>query len=237
MGIDILGIAGDSLRELVRNRTILAYAIIGGLICAALSFSIIPQFSALSMANWVRSLTPSFSALAIVGIVIVFLVGVFISGAIISAVNSGRKARFLKAARNSLDRYPTLLATNIIVSIIVGIGFVLLIIPGIYLLVRLITAQAEVVVGKKGVEASLKGSWNKTRGRFWSVFAIGIVLLVAVCIISAISGIIFTLAGARPIADFVSSFIGYSFTIMGVLIYLSLSKHKTAGRARKVKRA
>lgn len=70
---------------------------------------------------------------------------------------------------------------GIIVAIVVAAGFILLIIPGIYFMVRLAFASTAYVDRQFGVKQSLEYSWHLVKGRlFWSVF---LVLLVEIVLI------------------------------------------------------
>ena len=80
-------------------------------------------------------------------------------------------------------RFHSLLWVSFLTVIVVGLGFVALIIPGIYLGVALIvTVPALVVEGLKGTKA-IGRSFNLVQGRWWSTFGtvlLGVVLIPAV---------------------------------------------------------
>ncbi len=112
----------------------------------------------------------------ITAITIIFIIQLTITGAVISLVASikrGRKISISKALKIGLNRVPYLIAGAIVTSFVVGMGLIALIIPGLYLLVRLLLfQQACVIDGSIGV----KKSWEVTKGRFWDVAVILIVL-------------------------------------------------------------
>ncbi|MBQ4163168.1 MAG: hypothetical protein IJD84_09885 [Parabacteroides sp.] len=66
----------------------------------------------------------------------------------------------------------TYLIANIIYACIVTLGIVLLIIPGIYLAVRLQFYTALIVEENAGIIDSLKRSWTLTEGLTWPLFLI-----------------------------------------------------------------
>lgn len=68
----------------------------------------------------------------------------------------------------------TYFIASIIMSIIVCIGFCLLILPGIYLAVRLQYFTAVIVEDNGGIISSLKRSWEITKGNFWPLFLLGL---------------------------------------------------------------
>lgn len=59
---------------------------------------------------------------------------------------------------------------SIILGVIVGVGFILLIIPGIYLAVRLQLTPYFLIDKKVNPFEAISLSWNKSRGNFWSLF-------------------------------------------------------------------
>jgi uncharacterized membrane protein len=65
---------------------------------------------------------------------------------------------------------------SIIQGIIVFVGFILLIIPGIILAVRLQYASYLIVDKNLGPIEAIKTSWNITRGNTWNLFFFGIIL-------------------------------------------------------------
>ena len=241
MGIDIVGVISRSFSTLFGNQTVLIYAAIGGIISALLSVAFLSQFSAFSLTTggitsaMIQSILSLIGA-ALVALIIVILIDVFIRGSLISAANMGKAADIGKAAGQAVNRYLSFLFTLIVVAIAVGIGYVLFIIPGIYLMVKLSLAPVEAVVGRKGVVDSLSASWHATDGNFWSILVAIILMLVVVLVISGVLGVAFRFVGLTPVANFVSTFVGYAFTVMIVLIYQQIGmpvKKRKRGRSSK----
>lgn len=69
------------------------------------------------------------------------------------------------------------LLTTIIYFIIVLLGLILFIIPGIYLGIRFAFFEYFIIDKKMGVIKSLKESWRATKGNFWGLFAFSVVSL------------------------------------------------------------
>ncbi len=69
------------------------------------------------------------------------------------------------------------LLTTIIYFIIVLLGLILFIIPGIYLGIRFVFFEYFIIDKKMGVIKSLKESWRATKGNFWGLFAFSVVAL------------------------------------------------------------
>ncbi len=71
----------------------------------------------------------------------------------------------------------TLVFTGIVAGIAIGIGFVLLIVPGLFLMTIWALAAPVVVIERKGVMDALDRSRKLVRGHGWQVFAVIVVLL------------------------------------------------------------
>ena len=77
---------------------------------------------------------------------------------------------------STFNLVPSYLIASIAVSIIVSFGFVLLIIPGIYLAIRLHFYGWVIIDKEVGPFAALDKGWAVTRGAFWDIFLLMIVL-------------------------------------------------------------
>lgn len=80
------------------------------------------------------------------------------------------------------------IVVSFIVFVAVGIGFLLLVIPGIFLAVSLVFAQAAVVIEDAGVVEALQRSWSLTSGNRIRLFALGLVIVVAGAVVGAVGG-------------------------------------------------
>lgn len=111
---------------------------------------------------------------------------------IVGPVGYGISFAFLKAAREdkvevqdmfaAFKNYWNAVAANILVSIILLIGFLLLIVPGIFLACKLAFVSYLVVDRKMGAIEAIKVSWRMTGGHGWKVFLIrllGIPIVIA----------------------------------------------------------
>ncbi|HSJ18439.1 MAG TPA: hypothetical protein VK920_10125 [Solirubrobacterales bacterium] len=89
-----------------------------------------------------------------------------------------------------------LIIFGILFGFAVGIGFILLIIPGLILLTFWCVGAPAIVVEREGPIGAFGRSWNLVRGDAWSVFAALLVILIIVVVIQFILGAI-----ATPISD------------------------------------
>lgn len=123
----------------------------------------------------------------VVFIIISIIVQVTVTSATIIFVASVKKRRKIsigEALSLGVKKVPKLFVASIITGIIVGLGTLALIIPGIYLLIRLILYQQACVLEKRGL--GIKKSWKITKGHGWEIFALLIVLAIISLVISVI---------------------------------------------------
>lgn len=97
----------------------------------------------------------------------------------------------------SFDRvkpsYFSLVAVNLVAWTGIILGFFLFIIPGIYLYVKFIFTNQEVLLGKEtDITKALENSWNHTTNRWGGIFRIILIFEVPLLLIS------FTLVGLPP---------------------------------------
>jgi len=114
--------------------------------------------------------------------------GILVTG----PVEYGISFAYLKAARgdnleftNMFDvfkNYWNAVLASLLVFVIVGIGFVLLIVPGIVFACKLAFTRYLVVDQKMAVIEAVKESWRMTRGHAWRIFLIGL-LGIPICVV------------------------------------------------------
>jgi membrane-anchored glycerophosphoryl diester phosphodiesterase (GDPDase) len=126
-----------------------------------------------------------------------------------------------------LRKFGWVLLVSSATGIMVVIGFVLLIVPGVILLTRFTVAiPALVIEDRKGTD-SINRSWNLTKGHFWHVLG---TIFVAGLIAGVVSGIISTigaLAGTSWFTDWIFGSIGEIVvapfsTLVSIVLYLDL---------------
>lgn len=82
-----------------------------------------------------------------------------------------------------------LLAVSILFGIGVAVGFVLLIIPGLYLLTIWSVVAPVTVLEQPGVFDAFRRSCHLVRGNGWAVFGVIVIVFVAVAVVSLVVGI------------------------------------------------
>ncbi|MGB1696835.1 MAG: DUF975 family protein [Thermoplasmatota archaeon] len=89
------------------------------------------------------------------------------------AVSRGEKAEFSSLGYAFSRRYFPSIGVSLLVALIVAVGFVFLIIPGIYLAVKLSQTSFRFVEDEMGVIEAMKASWEDTKGHWWPIFGMG----------------------------------------------------------------
>jgi hypothetical protein len=124
-----------------------------------------------------------------------------------------------------------------LVGLVVAVGFILLIIPGIIFLTLLAVAVPALVIEGSGVTASMGRSWNLAKGYFWHVLG---TIIVAAIIAGIVSGILGALGSSNWFLGWIFGSIATIITgpftaLVSVLLYLDLrtrSEALTAGQLR-----
>jgi uncharacterized membrane protein len=169
-------------------------------------------FIGYTIINFTLGIFTSYSLMgAIVSIVSVLITCLFILGYIRNLFQAldGEEPQFSAYGQESRKIFK-FLAAYIIVLIILLIGFALLIIPGIYLTIRLQFFSAFIVDEDCGAVESLKRSWEITKGQEWPLFLL-ILTMIGIILIGCI------LFG---IGIFVATPVCYT---MGLIVYRKLN--------------
>lgn len=110
------------------------------------------------------------------------------------------------------------LAAGFVVNVLIGIGTILLVIPGIYLAVALYFVQFEVIVEEQNAIDALRTGWELTKGERLGVFLLLLVVF-AIGLASAVPGIVLGFVGAPTLLTvLVSVVVGAVAGLIGVVI-------------------
>ena len=117
----------------------------------------------------------------------------------IHAVQQGRRLSAGEALAVGIRRLPVVIPVALLLGLMLGIGFALLVIPGIYLTVLFLFAPVAAVADSKGVLASFKYSFELVRRRWWRtavmLTVIGVVALVAYLLVGAVIAVFIAIGG------------------------------------------
>jgi hypothetical protein len=107
---------------------------------------------------------------------------------------------------------------SILMGLIIGLGFILLIIPGIIFMVWFHFSSFELITKGKGIKDSLSGSKNLVAGKFWAVLG----RLIVLGLLSALAGLI---VSALPygVGGMITTLLGALFILPYFLLYRELS--------------
>jgi len=174
-----------------------------GIIVWAIGLILAP-FQSLGNVMWppffenVNIWTPGMIIGVVMGMSIPVLVSIAFGVLVQGPVEYGVSFAYLKAARSddldiadmfaAFKNYWQAVLASFLVSLIVSVGIILLIVPGIYLACKLVFTPYLVVDRKMGAIEAMQESWRMTRGHGWTVFLIGllgipIVLLGLACLV------------------------------------------------------
>ena len=139
----------------------------------------------------------------------------------------GNKVGITEALSQGIGRLPAAIGVALLAGLGIGLGMVLLIIPGLFLMTMWCVAIPAAVIEKAGVGASFSRSSSLTEGRRWRVFGaivvswlvtIGITMAIAFALVGASSG------GSMSLVFVVMWVVGavlqaYMSSLSGVLYY------------------
>ena len=112
-------------------------------------------------------------------------------------------------------RFWSYLGMSILAVIGMMLGFMLLIIPGLILLVRWSASNGYILSGEHGIRGSLGASWDATSGHGWSIFGAGVILWIAMAILSSmVMGLLFGI-GMGALSGSFSPLAGLVVTLSG----------------------
>ena len=116
---------------------------------------------------------------------------------LVQDVQDGRRDHSIGELIRSVEPvFWPLVAVSILFGLGVGVGFILLIIPGLILLVMWAVVAPVTVLERPGVFAAFGRSRELVRGNGWNVFAVILLVFLAVAVISAGVGLLTTSLGS-----------------------------------------
>jgi hypothetical protein len=123
-------------------------------------------------------------------VIVVTLYGTLL--AVLDSTARGQPLPLNEALRVGLHRGPALFVVGLCYGVLVAVGIVLLVVPGLFLMILLVYAYAASVAEPLGPIASLQYSRNLVRGHWWRTAGlftiIGFIYLVLYAAIGALGG-------------------------------------------------
>jgi uncharacterized membrane protein len=138
------------------------------------------------------------------GLVVLSLIATGATVFIVSESYLGRPLTAREALMRATPYMGRILIASLLMAVVIGLGFLLIVFPGVILAVGLAVAIPAVVI-ESGQSASgaLSRSWELTRGSRWRIFGLGITLFVLLYIpVVAIGGVMAMLIPSGATAGF-----------------------------------
>jgi hypothetical protein len=156
----------------------------------------------------------------LIAAVVQLVATVWLAGTIVKVVEDVEADGVVDASVGELfglvwPRIVSLILLSLVVSILVGIGLIFFIIPGIILALMWIVSTPSMIVENKGVFDSMSRSSELTRGNRWRILGVGVLLLIAYIVLAAIIAL---LAAITPIL----AIIGGIALLVAVYPYLAI---------------
>jgi hypothetical protein len=158
-----------------------------------------------------------------------FVIGL-LTGAITRAVASeaaGLPVDLGDSYTFALSRVGSIIWVSILVGLVVAVGLVFLIIPGLWFIGMLFASVIVVVTENLRGTSAMSRSWNLVKGHWWHAFG---TIIVAALLAGVVNGVIqapFQQWVAKAIASAVAQIVTLPFTTtVGVLLYLDLRARK-----------
>jgi endonuclease V-like protein UPF0215 family len=213
MAFDIIQIFKKSFVLLFVDPLLFGLALIYAII--SIAFSIYSSYNIHLTALDITSINVSNMYFILVYAVVIFLVSTFMSGMVfIRIVN--KKQPINKIINKAVKRFSALIATTFLTGIIILAGLIAFIIPGIYLIFKLILAPVSSVVEEKSPIEALKRSWSITFGNWWYLFALFVLLGIVVSILENL--------------PYISYFFSFVLIISYPLVFIALTKKPKRSR-------
>ena len=135
----------------------------------------------------------AYVASIIIGALVSVATGVILQGALTRASVddlSGKGVQLGAAVSNAVALILPLIGLGLLVGLGAAVGFILLIVPGVYLLLCWMVASPVMVVERLGVTASMQRSMQLTQGHRWAILGLVVLFFIAYMIVAAVVGAI-----------------------------------------------
>lgn len=120
-----------------------------------------------------------------------------------------------------LRRFLPLLAVGLLCYVMVAVGLVLLVVPGVFFATALAVAIPAVVVERPGVLGAIRRSFALTKGKRLTIFTAGLVLLVVMIGVTLFGSFLLPLLTA-PISPMIGTLLGLAVNVVfGTLLWVA----------------
>jgi len=126
---------------------------------------------------------------SVISLIVASIVQAALTRATVSATE-GVRATFGESLGSALRVILPLIGLTILFTLGIGVGFMLLLIPGIILLTMWAVAIPALVIERDGIGAAFRRSAELTKGARWKIFGLLLVLLVIYWLLAVVVGIV-----------------------------------------------
>jgi len=153
------------------------------------------------------------------------LIGIFLFNLIIRMVYDAtqEKVSLSEGVKTASIKFLPVLGATILSGLIVGLGTIALVIPGIFLATKLIYFQEAILIDNEGVISSLKKSWRIVKGNWWRTFGLVFIFSIIIGIISGGSYSSSNLSVSLGSGFIAYLFYGWMYSAL-VVAYLQLTR-------------
>jgi hypothetical protein len=142
-----------------------------------------------------------------------------------------------RAMRIGVRRTVAIFVAGIAAGVLIAIGFVLLIVPGVFLAVSFMAVMGALIVEGMGPIASISRSWRLVAGERWRVFGAGLlVIIIAIIVFGVASAVVwFILSSGLGVSGGMAGYLVQQVSTLlsiplsaavGTVIYLDLRVRK-----------
>lgn len=164
--------------------------------------------------------SPSLVAITTIVYITSFVVSIIIDGAyplMVKAVVDGGRPSVAEAIGRAYHRFWSLLAAGILVGLIVGLGFIALVVPGIIFLTWYAYTGPAIMLDGKGAMAGMTASRAFGRDKKWRTFEVFLAILLVGLIVIALE-VLFAFGGSRALGQAVGTILLIPVAAWGLII-------------------
>jgi len=191
--------------------------------------------------QWLNSFLSALVGIGVLGGLVSWVIGSIATGMVVKSASDviEKGAGNLQGSFSfTVSKLPSLLVASIVIGILVMVGFLLFVIPGIILMIMLSLVVPAIIIEQKGAFSSFGRSSKLVRNRWLNTFALLIVIGVIIFAISLITSLVllpgFFSLSASPFGDgsafamrliissIVGSFVSPILPLAETLLYYSM---------------
>lgn len=152
------------------------------------------------------------------------------------AIGGGRTPRAGASLRAALGRLPAVAGATVLFSLATALGALLLVLPGIYLWVRLALFAQAVMAENMGAREALGRRWELAEDSWWRLFGILLLVTLIAWVVAAVVALPLELAASEAesallslVGTIVLDAVTLSFTALaGTLLYFDVRARRGA---------